>query len=295
MGRLFGTDGVRGLANDDLTVELALDLSVAAAHVLGDVGAFDTHGGRPRAVVGRDPRASGEFLEAAVVAGVDVVLMGAGIPAHIPALLDALSRNEPGSIPVDVDDAGDERFEATMDPRAIFGDDLPAVKRPVFLAIVATHVLAQYLARDEVTRPDGFVVEAPTAGGHNAPPRGKPVFDDDGQPVYGPRDAVEPEAEEPSKPAKPKTPAAKVKQAAGQPVGGDDDVRGLPLAARRLRLQEHLEDLVDLKAVRGLVRHGRRCQRHPRPLDRSLARPELGGPLARRPVGRGQQIGRAHV
>ncbi len=79
MGRLFGTDGVRGLANVDLTAELALDLSVAAAHVLGEAGAFEGH--RPRAVVGRDPRASGEFLEAAVVAGlasagVDVVRLG---------------------------------------------------------------------------------------------------------------------------------------------------------------------------------------------------------------------------
>ena len=67
MGRLFGTDGVRGLANRDVTAELALDLAVAAAHVLGEVGAFAGH--RPRAVVGRDGRASGEFLSAAVIAG----------------------------------------------------------------------------------------------------------------------------------------------------------------------------------------------------------------------------------
>ncbi|MDQ3166039.1 MAG: phosphoglucosamine mutase [Actinomycetota bacterium] len=67
MGRIFGTDGVRGVANRDLTAELALDLSVAAAHVLGEAGAFAGH--RPVAVVGRDPRASGEFLQAAVVAG----------------------------------------------------------------------------------------------------------------------------------------------------------------------------------------------------------------------------------
>lgn len=73
MGRLFGTDGVRGVANADLTAELALDLSVAAAHVLGEAGEFTA--GRPVAVVGRDPRASGEFLEAAVVAG----LASAGI------------------------------------------------------------------------------------------------------------------------------------------------------------------------------------------------------------------------
>ncbi len=79
MGRLFGTDGVRGVANREVTAELALDVSVAAAHVLGASGAFAGH--RPRAVVGRDPRSSGEFLSAAVVAGlasagVDVVDVG---------------------------------------------------------------------------------------------------------------------------------------------------------------------------------------------------------------------------
>jgi phosphoglucosamine mutase len=74
--RLFGTDGVRGLANVDVTAELALKLSVAAAHVLGN-GARAA-GRRPKAVVGRDPRASGEFLSAAVVAG----LASAGVDVH---------------------------------------------------------------------------------------------------------------------------------------------------------------------------------------------------------------------
>lgn len=79
---LFGTDGVRGLANRDLTAELALDLAVSAAHVLGDLGAFKGHPQtRPRAIVGQDSRASGEFLEAAVIAGlasagVDVLKVG---------------------------------------------------------------------------------------------------------------------------------------------------------------------------------------------------------------------------
>ena len=91
MGSIFGTDGVRGLANRDLTAELALDLSVAAAHVLGDVGAFEGH--RPTAVVGRDPRASGEFLSAAVVAGlasagVDVLDVGV-LPTPAVAFLTA--------------------------------------------------------------------------------------------------------------------------------------------------------------------------------------------------------------
>jgi phosphoglucosamine mutase len=95
MGRLFGTDGVRGLANSSLTAELTLDLSVAAAHVLAEAGAFEGH--RPVAVVGRDTRISGQFLEAAVVsglasAGVDVLLLGV-VPtpaaAYLTGALDA--------------------------------------------------------------------------------------------------------------------------------------------------------------------------------------------------------------
>ncbi len=93
MTRLFGTDGVRGLANGDLTAELALDLSVAAAHVLSDRGEFEGH--RPLAVVGRDTRISGQFLEAAVVAGlasagVDVLLLGVLPTPGVAYLTDTL-------------------------------------------------------------------------------------------------------------------------------------------------------------------------------------------------------------
>ena len=100
MGSIFGTDGVRGLANRDLTAELALDLSVAAAHVLGDVGAFEGH--RPTAVVGRDPRASGEFLSAAVVAGlasagVDVLDVGV-LPTPAVAYLTAALGADLGAV-----------------------------------------------------------------------------------------------------------------------------------------------------------------------------------------------------
>jgi len=94
VGRLFGTDGVRGLANGDLTAELALDLSVGAAHVLADAGAFAGH--RPKALVGRDTRASGEFLEAAVVAGlasagVDVIRLGVMPTPGVAYLTDSMS------------------------------------------------------------------------------------------------------------------------------------------------------------------------------------------------------------
>ncbi|HSJ20536.1 MAG TPA: phosphoglucosamine mutase [Nocardioidaceae bacterium] len=91
--RLFGTDGVRGLANETLTAELVVDLSVAAAHVLGEAGVFSGH--RPVAVVGRDTRVSGQFLEAAVVAGlasagVDVLLLGVLPTPGVAYLTDAL-------------------------------------------------------------------------------------------------------------------------------------------------------------------------------------------------------------
>ena len=94
MGRLFGTDGVRGLANRDVTAELALDLSVSAAHILSEVGS------RRTAVVGRDPRASGEFLQAAVTAGlasagVDVIDVGV-LPTPAVAYLTKARRADLG-------------------------------------------------------------------------------------------------------------------------------------------------------------------------------------------------------
>jgi NAD(P)H-dependent flavin oxidoreductase YrpB (nitropropane dioxygenase family) len=123
----------------------------------------------------------------AMLAGVDYVLMGAGIPAEIPQLLNKLAVHQPCSLDLDV--AGATRdYSVALDPEALTGGGLAPLKRPMFLAIVSAHVLAAYLARDDSTRPDGFVVEGPTAGGHNAPARGRPVLDDDGQPVFGPRD-----------------------------------------------------------------------------------------------------------
>jgi NAD(P)H-dependent flavin oxidoreductase YrpB (nitropropane dioxygenase family) len=126
----------------------------------------------------------------AMLAGVDYVLMGAGIPTEIPQLLDRLSRHEVGRLNVHVDGATTE-YTSELDPATLTGGALPALHRPKFLAIVSAHVLAAYLARDETTRPDGFVIEGPTAGGHNAPPRGQLTLDDDGQPVYGPRDLAD--------------------------------------------------------------------------------------------------------
>jgi NAD(P)H-dependent flavin oxidoreductase YrpB (nitropropane dioxygenase family) len=126
----------------------------------------------------------------AMLAGVDYVVVGAGIPAELPGLLDALAAGRTGEVAVDVMGAGASRFSVEARPTGPGGTG-PELKRPRFLAIVSSHVLASYLARDERTSPDGFVVEGPVAGGHNAPPRGPAVFDEDGQPVYGPRDEVD--------------------------------------------------------------------------------------------------------
>ncbi|HEY6797171.1 MAG TPA: nitronate monooxygenase [Kineosporiaceae bacterium] len=125
----------------------------------------------------------------AMLAGVDFVLMGAGIPREIPRLLDDLAGQRPGTVHVDV--AGHPPLPATLTPADLGGDALPPLRRPAFLAIVSSHVLAQYLNREDSTRPDGFVVEGPRAGGHNAPPRGRLTLDETGQPVYGPRDEAD--------------------------------------------------------------------------------------------------------
>lgn len=126
----------------------------------------------------------------AMLAGVDYVLVGAGIPAELPALLDSLAAGRVGEISVDVSGSAGERFTISVHPSPQPGGGIE-LKRPSFLAIVSSHVLGSYLAREARTRPNGFVVEGPVAGGHNAPPRGPLTFDDDGQPVYGPRDEVD--------------------------------------------------------------------------------------------------------
>ncbi len=124
----------------------------------------------------------------AMLAGVDYVLMGAGLPREIPRLLNQLATHAAVEFPVDVQGAEPGTFTVSLDPAELLGVTLPPLHRPLFLAIVSAHILAEYLARDEGIRPDGFVVEGPRAGGHNAPPRGKVVLNDAGEPQFGPRD-----------------------------------------------------------------------------------------------------------
>jgi NAD(P)H-dependent flavin oxidoreductase YrpB (nitropropane dioxygenase family) len=130
-------------------------------------------------------------LYGAMLAGVNYVLMGAGIPREIPAALDAFAAGRPASLRLDVEGlAAGREARVTLDP----GDYLespPLLARPAFLAIVASNSLATMLARKASGRVDGFVVEGPTAGGHNAPPRGPTALNDRGEPIYGQRDVVD--------------------------------------------------------------------------------------------------------
>ncbi|MDE3130962.1 MAG: nitronate monooxygenase [Acidobacteriota bacterium] len=131
-------------------------------------------------------------LYGALLAGVDLVLMGAGIPARIPAALDALAQHLPFALPLDVAGAlPGEHHVVSFDPKAVVAGARQRLRRPRFLAIVGSHVLAAHLARGDESRPDGFVVERPTAGGHNAPPRGPLRLNERGEPQYGPRDEVD--------------------------------------------------------------------------------------------------------
>lgn len=131
-------------------------------------------------------------LYGAMLADVDVVLMGAGIPARIPAVLDTLAANGDVSMPLRVaDDDPGASEEVTFSPGAFAdGAPLPTLRRPRFFAIVGSSTLAVHLSRAASGGPDGFVLEAPRAGGHNAPPRGRPALDAHGEPVYGPRDVI---------------------------------------------------------------------------------------------------------
>jgi NAD(P)H-dependent flavin oxidoreductase YrpB (nitropropane dioxygenase family) len=130
-------------------------------------------------------------LYGAMLAGVDCVLMGAGIPREIPAVLDALAHGRRASLRLDA--AG---LPPGVVPEIVLnpGDYLPEppmLKRPSFLPIVASNSLAAMLAHKLGAGVDGFVVEGPTAGGHNAPPRGLPQLNARGEPIYGSRDEVD--------------------------------------------------------------------------------------------------------
>ena len=131
-------------------------------------------------------------LYGAMLAGVDYVLMGAGIPREVPGVLDALSRHEAATMRFDVEgQSSAEPIFLTLDPADLGTKTLAPLKRPAFLPIISANSLATTLARKANGTVQGFVVEGPTAGGHNAPPRGEMKLNEKGEPIYGERDVVD--------------------------------------------------------------------------------------------------------
>jgi nitronate monooxygenase len=131
-------------------------------------------------------------LFGAMLAGVDYVLMGAGIPVAIPGVLDELSSGRPVTLPIRISsNQNRDSLTASFDPKWFTGGEQVQLDRPRFLAIVASSTLATMLSRKASGSVDGFVVEGPTAGGHNAPPRGKLTLTKSGEPLYGERDRID--------------------------------------------------------------------------------------------------------
>ncbi len=130
-------------------------------------------------------------LYGAMLAGLNVVLMGAGIPRDIPGVLDALAQHRSAEMRLEVDNLPAGRLESLhFDPTRHWNPTTP-LERPQFLAIISSNVLALTLARKSTGRVDGFIVEGPTAGGHNAPPRGELRLNERAEPIYGERDVVD--------------------------------------------------------------------------------------------------------
>jgi nitronate monooxygenase len=129
-------------------------------------------------------------LLGAMLAGCDVVLMGAGIPLEIPACLDGLSCGEEVELDLHVSGATQAHIQS-LDPAELLPEIAFPLRRPLFLPVISSVTLATMLLKKSKGRIDGFVVEEPSAGGHNAPPRGPLKLSPAGEPVYGPRDAVD--------------------------------------------------------------------------------------------------------
>jgi len=131
-------------------------------------------------------------LYGAMLAGVDIVLVGAGIPLEIPKVLEDFAQNQPAHLKLYVRDATrGTTYETSFDPKSPFDVPLPQPRRPFFFPIVSSATLAGLLVKKCDGAVDGLIVEGPLAGGHNAPPRGKAALSPEGEPVYGDRDAID--------------------------------------------------------------------------------------------------------
>ncbi len=134
-------------------------------------------------------------LYGAMLADVDYVLMGAGIPREIPGVLDLFAQQLPASLKVTLNGTSPEEARSHFDPAVVMpGSPKTPLKRPQFIAIISSATLANHLVKKSTGKVDGFVVEGPLAGGHNAPPRGPLQLTETGEPLYGLKDVPDLEA-----------------------------------------------------------------------------------------------------
>ena len=186
-GQPFKPVSIIGDRPSSATRELVVASNFAAVHL-----AKEGHGGKVGLnLLEKIQTPTLLALYGAMLAGVDAVLMGAGIPRQIPGVLDRFAAGQAAEMRLDVTGKGDPA-KIEFDPAEFSVGRAGALARPLFLAIVSSPVLADNLRRKANGRVDGFVVEAPVAGGHNAPPRGGVKLDEKGEPIYGPRDAIDP-------------------------------------------------------------------------------------------------------
>jgi len=132
-------------------------------------------------------------LYGAMLAGVAVVIVGAGIPMEFPAAIEALAEHQPAAYTINVaGGAKGETVQKSLDPASFLepGQTLPPMMAPAFLPIVSSDTLATMLTRRIKGQLAGFIIEEAVAGGHNAPPRGQMQLSEAGEPIYGPRDAI---------------------------------------------------------------------------------------------------------
>lgn len=128
----------------------------------------------------------------AMLAGVSYILMGAGVPLRIPGVLDRFARHEPATYLLQVTGAHeDDDRTMVFHPQQFMVQRLPDLFRPKFIPIISSNTLATTRLKKADGKVDGFVIESHTAGGHNAPPRGKPQLDARGELIYCERDSVD--------------------------------------------------------------------------------------------------------
>ena len=175
-----------------------ISLAIVANFALGWIATHDDNGARHTGIISANllekmqPPNLASFV-GLMIAGVDCITMGAGIALQVPGILDSLSQHGVGEYKIHVEGNKGEPRSMRFSWNEFFGTPFPGLKRPAFIPIVSSVSLGElFLGRRATGTIQGIVIETSTAGGHNAPPRGKPlIFNDLGEPMYGERDVVD--------------------------------------------------------------------------------------------------------